>query len=59
MSSTLRAILKKGTYLDENMIGFKRPANGLSVNFFDNILGKELLCDIEINQAFQLSHIKW
>jgi len=61
MKRSLVAIkkLKKGTYLDENMIGFKRPANGLSVNFLDNILGKELLCDIEVNQAFQLSHIKW
>ena len=34
--------LEAGSILDENQIGFKRPANGLSPNYLETVVGKKL-----------------
>ena len=51
--------LSAGTVLEEKHIGFKRPANGLDPNMIDLIIGKELLIDIKLDEAFQYKYIKW
>lgn len=51
--------LKAGTVLSEEHIGFKRPANGLSPNFLDNILGKKLIKDICKDEPFTLGIIEF
>lgn len=44
--------LKKGMHIQLEHVGFKRPANGLEPNMLDNILGKELSCDILKDEPF-------
>jgi N-acetylneuraminate synthase/N,N'-diacetyllegionaminate synthase len=51
--------LTKGTELREEHIGFKRPANGLEVNMFDQVIGKILVKDMDEDEPFQLDCIKW
>jgi N,N'-diacetyllegionaminate synthase len=51
--------LRAGTILEEKHIGYKRPANGLNPNMIDIIIGKELLIDINEDEAFQYKSIKW
>ncbi|QQL50834.1 N-acetylneuraminate synthase [Mucilaginibacter ginkgonis] len=51
--------LAAGTVLEEKHIGYKRPANGLSPNMVDDILGKQLLTDVKEDEALQYSAIKW
>lgn len=49
----------KGTIITEQHIGFKRPANGMEVNMFDQIIGKEVVKDMHKDEPFQLNCIKW
>ncbi|HWY35041.1 MAG TPA: N-acetylneuraminate synthase family protein, partial [Nitrosopumilaceae archaeon] len=58
-SMVAKTALPKGTILQNEHLSFKRPANGLSPNYLDAILGKELLKDMEKDEAFSLSCIKF
>jgi N,N'-diacetyllegionaminate synthase len=51
--------LKEGTVLERKHIGFKRPANGLSPNLYENILGKKVCKELAADEAFQFNHINW
>jgi len=51
--------LPVGTILQEEHIGFKRPANGLEINFIDKIIGRELSKTMIKDEPFQLDCIKW
>lgn len=51
--------LEAGTILTENMIGFKRPLNGLPVNMLDNVIGKKLLQDLKKDEPLQNNNIQW
>jgi N,N'-diacetyllegionaminate synthase len=51
--------LKMNTIIKEEHVGFKRPANGLSVNFFELIIGKKVNKDMDIDEPFQLNSIEW
>jgi N-acetylneuraminate synthase/N,N'-diacetyllegionaminate synthase len=48
-----------GTVITENIIGFKRPANGLSVNMLETIIGKELIRPMLKDESLQFNSIKW
>jgi N,N'-diacetyllegionaminate synthase len=51
--------ISKGTIISHQHIGFKRPANGMEVNMIDQIIGKEVLKDMEKDEPFQFNCIKW
>ncbi len=48
-----RRILK-GEVVSSSMVGLKRPADGLPAWMIDQIIGKKMNCDIEVDQAFSL-----
>jgi N-acetylneuraminate synthase/N,N'-diacetyllegionaminate synthase len=51
--------LVAGTILTKEHVGFKRPANGLSPNLINDVIGKELLTDMKKDESLQFSSIKW
>lgn len=51
--------LPKGTVLTEDLIGFKRPLNGLAVNYLDQVIGKKLEQDMKKDEPIQMSSIAW
>jgi N,N'-diacetyllegionaminate synthase len=51
--------ISKGTIITHQHIGFKRPANGMEVNMIDQIIGKEVIKDLEKDEPFQFNCIKW
>lgn len=51
--------LKINTIIKEEHVGFKRPANGLNVNSFEQIIGKKVIKDMDIDEPFQLNSIEW
>lgn len=55
---TLRE-LKAGETLEFADIGFKRPQNGLSPNYFNQVLGKRVLKDMKIDDPILLEVIDW
>jgi N-acetylneuraminate synthase/N,N'-diacetyllegionaminate synthase len=57
-SLVARTDLKKGTILTAEMLGFKRPANGLSPKMLDAVVGKELLADLKKDEALQAEMVK-
>ena len=48
-----------GTLLSEEHIGFKRPANGLSPNYLEEIIGKTLLKDLKKDDPFTKDAIQF
>lgn len=48
-----------GTTLKMQHIAFKRPMNGLSPNYLNQIIGKETKLDIATDEPIQYSHINW
>lgn len=57
-SLVARTDLPKGTVIKAEHLGFKRPANGLSPNYLEKIIGKELLKDIKKDEAFTKESVK-
>ncbi len=51
--------LKINTIIKEEHVGFKRPANGLAVNYLEQIIGKKVIKDMDIDEPFQLNSIEW
>lgn len=51
--------LKEGDIIDKNNIGFKRPANGLSPNYYKNLLGKKVSKNIKQDDPLQFDSIVW
>lgn len=51
--------VEKGSVITEDLIGFKRPSNGLSVNYFDGIIGKTFAKKMIKDEAIQYSSIVW
>lgn len=51
--------LKAGTVITEEVLGFKRPANGLPINQLDLIIGKQLARDVVKDEALQYHSIVW
>jgi sialic acid synthase SpsE len=43
----------------ENIIGFKRPLNGLSVNYLEKIIGKTFSKAMIKDEALQYNSIEW
>lgn len=50
--------LKKGTVIKAEDFGTKRPANGLSPKMLDKVVGKELLVDLNRDEALTLAAVK-
>ena len=48
--------LAAGATIAANDIAFKRPGDGLPPNLASRLIGRRLVCDLEENQAFDLSH---
>jgi N,N'-diacetyllegionaminate synthase len=58
-SLVAKIALDKGTVLKHEHFGYKRPANGLSPNKIEDLIGKKLLKAIDFDEAFQLGHIEF
>ena len=56
-SLVARTDLESGTVLDEKHFGFKRPANGLSPNYLETLIGKKLKKDMAQDEAFTFDSI--
>jgi len=56
-SLVARTDLQSGTVLDEKHFGFKRPANGLSPNYLETLIGKKLKKDMAQDEAFTFDSI--
>lgn len=56
-SLVARKDLKAGMILKEEHFGFKRPANGLSPNYLDTLVGKKLAKDMLQDEAFTFEAI--
>ena len=53
------ANIKKGNKITENNIKSVRPGTGLSLIFYEKILGKKLLRSVKFGDPVRLSHIKY
>ena len=51
--------INKGQIITEDIIGFKRPANGLSPNYFKLIVGKKVNSDMKKDDPFLMNSIIW
>ncbi len=51
--------INEGEVIDKINIGFKRPANGLSPNYYDSIIGKKTLKKINKDDPLQFDSIVW
>ena len=51
--------VEKGSVITEDLIGFKRPFNGLTVNYLDNIIGKTFAKAMSKDEALQYNSIVW
>lgn len=51
--------VQAGTILTEDIIGFKRPANGLPINMLKTIIGKPLARPMQKEEALQYDSIIW
>jgi N-acetylneuraminate synthase/N,N'-diacetyllegionaminate synthase len=51
--------VEKGSIITEDLIGFKRPSNGLSVNYLDDVVGKTFAKAMVKDEALQYSSIVW
>lgn len=58
-SLVLLCDLDKNSILQEQHIGFKRPASGLPPNMLEKVIGKKLLKSMKKDEALQLNSIKW
>ncbi len=58
-SLTAKTNIKKGQVITADMIGFKRPATGLHVNMYYEIVGKQASTDIQENTTIQKNMIVW
>jgi N-acetylneuraminate synthase/N,N'-diacetyllegionaminate synthase len=56
-SLVARTDLKAGQMLEEKHFGFKRPANGLSPNYLEQLIGKKLKKDMAQDEAFTFEAI--
>jgi N,N'-diacetyllegionaminate synthase len=56
-SLVARTDLESGTVLEEKHFGFKRPANGLSPNYLETLIGKKLKKDMAQDEAFTFDSI--
>ena len=57
-SIVARVNIKKGQTISYENVTFKRPANGVSPIFIDEIIGKEAICDIYIDDFITFTNIK-
>jgi N,N'-diacetyllegionaminate synthase len=51
--------MNAGEVLEEQHIGFKRPANGLSPNYLPSVIGKKLNQALKKDEPLQLNTIVW
>ena len=51
--------LAAGTVLEANMLGFKRPADGMPPKMLSEILGEKLAVDISLDQPLSYDKIAW
>ena len=56
-SLVARNDIKAGTILTESHFGFKRPANGLSPNYLETLIGKKAAKDMLQDEAFTFESI--
>ena len=57
-SIVLGTSLKQGATIREQDITFKRPAHGISPLFWDQVIGKRMLCDLEEDHLLQWRHLE-
>jgi sialic acid synthase SpsE len=51
--------INAGEILKSEDVGFKRPQNGLSPNYFEQVIGKKLLKDLKKDDPILLDSIDW
>ena len=57
-SIVLKTNVKKGTVLTADMLTYKRPAFGISPLYWDDVIGKKALRDLEKDEALQWSFVE-
>ena len=58
-SLVLNKSLKKGSTLTKKLISFKRPANGLSPNMYDIIIGKKIKKNMSKDDPITYESLEW
>lgn len=58
-SLVARNIIKKGQKIKKEDLIFKRPLNGLNINYYDSVIGKYAAVDIEMDSPLNYNSIKW
>jgi N,N'-diacetyllegionaminate synthase len=58
-SLVLLCDLEAGSILEQNHIGFKRPADGMNPNMIEQVLGKQLLKNMKKDEPLQFNCISW
>lgn len=58
-SLVAREDMEAGTVLTAQLIGFKRPANGLPVNHLEAVIGKKLAKKLQKDEPIKLDSIAW
>ena len=51
--------VEKGSVITEDLIGFKRPSNGFSVNYLEIIIGKTFAKAMVKDEALEYNSIVW
>lgn len=51
--------VEKGSVISEDLIGFKRPSNGLPVNYLDRIVGKKFARAMKKDESIEYRSILW
>lgn len=58
-SLVVNSNLEKGDVIQQEHVDFKRPKNGLDINYYREIIGKKLRVSIKKDTPLQLKHIDW
>lgn len=51
--------IPKGTIIQEDMIGYKKPGIGLETKYYKDIIGKKVTKDMSYDDIFQKGDIEW
>lgn len=51
--------IPKGTVIQEEMLGYKKPGTGLETKYYKDIIGKRVKRDMQFDDIFQEGDIEW
>ena len=51
--------IAKGTFITEDMIGYKKPGTGLETKYYKDIIGKRVNKDLRYDDIIYYEDIEW